>query len=430
MENETKEKTDALAGEAKKKTGGIWSTCTGKIAALWKSGTKGKVICIVGVLVILGIIGACGDDEESGGGGGSDWTYTGEYFDSVFKGFPKDEGVVYQHFPREFLFVGKVLVPIKIMQATKKGNLVEIENSDRVIWVETKRRYEDDEPLDEGYYIRRGTMEYETALGAEKRVPRYVEVTDKGILQAIQKRIEDEKAAEEKAKAEAEAAAAKARAEISKTLSVGESAGQTKTIMLPGGAKMEMVWCPAGSFTMGNDEGGDDEKPPHRVTLSKGFWMAKTEVTREQWKSVMGNNPSGSLGDDKPVDSVSWDACQKFCTETGLELPTEAQWEYACHAGRTNSGGETHPAGTEQPNAWGFYNMHGNVWEWCADWYGDYPSGAVTDPKGASSGSKRVMRGGSRGAFAVWDRSARDSYYPSDTSYDLGFRPVRNLSVE
>lgn len=210
MENETKEKTDALAGEAKKKTGGIWSTCTGKIAALWKSGIKGKVICIVGVLVILGIIGACGDDEESGGGGGSDWTYTGKYFDSVFDGFPKDEGVVYQHFPRNIIFLGEILYPISVMQATKKGNLVTTEDSDRVVWVETQRRYEDDEKLEQGYYIRRGSMEYETAFGAEKTVARYVQVTDKKMLQEIEK-AKQELAAKEKAEEEARKAAEEAR---------------------------------------------------------------------------------------------------------------------------------------------------------------------------------------------------------------------------
>ena len=205
MDNETQGQSTPPAVEAPKKKLGIF----GKLAALWKSGVKGKAICIVSALVILGIIGAFSDDEEGGGGGG-DWNYTGEYFDSVFKGFPKDEGVVYQHLPRAvgafgMVFDDSYLPPITVMQATKKGNLVELEDTDRVIWVETKRRYEDDEKLDQGYYIRRGSMEYETALGAEKRVPRYVELTDKGVLEKIKKQAEETAAEEEKARLEAEA---------------------------------------------------------------------------------------------------------------------------------------------------------------------------------------------------------------------------------
>ena len=217
-------------------------------------------------------------------------------------------------------------------------------------------------------------------------------------------------------------------------------------ITLPGRATMEMVWCPPGTFTMGSDDGNRNERPAHQVTLTKGFWMAKTEVTQAQWKSVMGNNPSDHKGDNLPVENVSWDDCQKFCKKTGLQLPTEAQWEYACRAGSTgkyagtgnlddmgwyddNSGGQTHPVGTKQPNAWGLYDMHGNVWEWCADWHGTYPSGAVTDPKGASSGSLRVMRGGCWSYGAAGCRSAyRLGSNPSGTGNYLGFRPVRTLS--
>lgn len=226
MDNGTQgQATPPATGTPKKKPGFF-----GKLAALWKNGIKGKAICIVSALVILGIIGSCGDDEESGGGG-SDWKYTGEYFDRVFNSvlnsFPKDEGVIYQHFPRDSFYC-KVLAPIKVMQSTKKGNLVEIENSDRLIWVETQRRYEDGEPLDEGYYIRRGSYEYETALGAEKRVPRYIEVTDKKMLKKIEKakqklqaeeeakeaqRIAAQEAWDAQRKAEEEARVAQRRAE-------------------------------------------------------------------------------------------------------------------------------------------------------------------------------------------------------------------------
>ncbi len=407
MDNEQKEKVAELAVEAKKKAIGIWV----KIVRLWKSGTKGKVICIVGVLVILGIIGAFTDDEEGGGGGGGDWTYTGKDFRSVFDGFPKDEGEVYFNDGAG-----------KVMQATKKGNLVKGGSSDRVVWVETTRRYEDDERLDAGYYIRRGSMEYETALGAEKRVARYVQMSEKELHSKWQAVL----------------------AATGKALGKGKRAGDTKILKLPGGATMEMVWCPPGTFTIGSRDGA------HQVTLTKGFWLAKTEVTQAQWKSVMGSNPSDHEGDGNlPVERVSWTECDAFCKRAGLELPTEAQWEYACRAGSTgeyagtgrledmgwyddNSDGQTHPVGQKQPNAWGFYDMHGNVEEWCADWFGDYPKGPVTDPKGPASGSRRVHRGGSWGGIGdgvIVCRSANRHYdYPSNTDDNLGFRPARGLS--
>lgn len=425
MENETQGQATPPVIKPQNKESDIF----GKFAALWKSGVKGKAICIVSSLVILGCIGACGNNEEGEGGGG--WQISDKSFPSVFGGFPKDEGVVYKH-------EGNAL---KVMQATKNGNLVERDYSDRVIWVETKRRYEDGEPLDEGYYIRRGSKEYETALGAEKRVPRYVEVKG-NLLKKIQKQIEDEKVAEAKAKANHETAIEKAKAEIV-AMQAGETGGETKTIKLPGGVAMEMVWCPPGAFTMGSLNGDNDEKPPHQVTLTKGFWMGKTEVTQAQWKSVMGNNPSRAKGDDLPVEVVSWKDCQEFCEKTGLQLPTEAQWEYACRAGSTgpyaetgeldemgwyeeNSGGKTHPVGMKQPNAWGLYDMYGNVMEWCQDWYGDYPNGAVTDPRGASSSWSRIARGGSWDLPASYCASAhRGRYDPSNADYDRGFRLVR-----
>ena len=228
-------------------------------------------------------------------------------------------------------------------------------------------------------------------------------------------------------------------------------AGEIQTRRLPGGAKMEMVWCPAGAFAMGSpagEEGRADNETRHRVTLTAGFWMAKTEVTQAQWQSVMGSNPSYHKGDSLPVECVSWKACQEFCRKTGLELPTEAQWEYACRAGSTgayagtgtmkemgwyddNSLGKTHPVGQKKPNAWGLCDMHGNVWEWCSDWYGEYTSGSVTDPKCVLGGSCRVMRGGSWGVSAGDCRSAgRDYDDPMHASYGLGFRPVYNQSEE
>lgn len=218
------------------------------------------------------------------------------------------------------------------------------------------------------------------------------------------------------------------------------------TITLPGGAAMEMVWCPPGSFLMGSpesEEGHRSGERQHRVTLTKGFWMAKYPVTQAQWKSVMGDNPSEFLGDNRPVEQVSWYDCQAFCKKAGFRLPTEAEWEYACRAGSKGpyagtgrledmgwfAGEQPHPVGEKQPNAWGLYDMHGNVWECCEDWYGGYPSGAVTDPKGASSGARRVCRGGSWFHTAQDCRSAcRSQYYygPSDACICLGFRPARS----
>lgn len=248
-------------------------------------------------------------------------------------------------------------------------------------------------------------------------------------------RAKPEREAEAKAKPEHETAIAKAKAGIA-VMQAGTRPGETKTITLPGGAEMEMAWCPAGKFMMGSNNGEEDERPVNEVTLTKGFWIAKTEVTQAQWKSVMGNNPSYAEGANLPVEEVSWYDCQEFCGKTGLSLPTEAEWEYACRAGSSrphagtgwysgNSEGKTHPVGQKQPNAWGLHDMHGNVSEWCADWYGDYPGGAVTDPTGAGSGANRVLRGGSCRDNASNCRSAdRGRSDPGRGFGNAGFRPV------
>ena len=216
---------------------------------------------------------------------------------------------------------------------------------------------------------------------------------------------------------------------------------------------IEMVWCPPGEFLMGSPEDeayrGDDETQ-HRVTLTRGFWMAKTETTQGQWKRVMGGNPSDFSGEDLPVETVSWDDVQKWLEKMNEKtplpsgwkwaLPTEAQWEYACRAGTEsafagdldemawygeNSGSTTNPVGTKQANAWGLHDMHGNVWEWCSDWYGDYSSGSSSDPTGATTGDRRLRRGGSWSGFAQRCRSAgRSGGTPGDRYYGLGFRPA------
>ena len=215
-----------------------------------------------------------------------------------------------------------------------------------------------------------------------------------------------------------------------------------------------------GSFMMGSDKGDDDEKPIHKVTLTKPFYIGVYEVTQEQWEKVMGSNPSQFKGPKKPVEMVSWNDAQEFIRKLSekekvtYRLPTEAEWEYACRAGTTTEfywGDDvglaeigqhawyagnwdwrdtgTKPVGQKKPNPWGLYVMSGNVWEWCQDWYADeYPSGSQTDPTGAAGGSSRVFRGGSWSYYASSCRSAgRSRYSPSGRSSVLGFRLVRTM---
>ncbi len=214
--------------------------------------------------------------------------------------------------------------------------------------------------------------------------------------------------------------------------------------------KPVFVSIPAGEFWMGAENGYPDEKPVHRVTLSLGFDIMKYEVTQGQWEAVMGSNPAHfkDCGSRCPVETVSYLDVQAFLSKLNAQkdgwqyrLPTEAEWEYAARAGtkgdyagdldamawyKANSGEKTHPVGQKQPNAWGLYDMHGNVWEWVQDWYGDYSPEAVTDPTGPASGSTRVVRGG--GWFGLdWRcRSAKRDWLDINRRYNLhGFRLVR-----
>jgi formylglycine-generating enzyme len=221
---------------------------------------------------------------------------------------------------------------------------------------------------------------------------------------------------------------------------------------------------PAGTFMMGSPE--DEpmrgfEETQHEVTLTKPYYMQTTEVTQGQWKAVIGSNPSwfSDCGDDCPVEQVSWNDIQTFITELNklgqgtYRLPTEAEWEYAARAGTTtpfNRGNclstdqanydgkhpltgcpsgvyreKTLPVGCFAPNAWGLYDMHGNVREWVHDWYGSYPSSSVTDPTGPSIGSRRVLRSGNWDSYARYCRSANRSYGdPDGRYYPYGFRLV------
>ncbi len=231
----------------------------------------------------------------------------------------------------------------------------------------------------------------------------------------------------------------------------GSKAGATKTVTVKG-VPFELVYVAPGTFAMGSDDSDAYffEKPVHEVTLTKGYWIGKTEVTQRQWEAVMGGNPSKWKGKDLPVETVSWNDCQEFIEKlNGLQgdvkfaLPTEAQWEFAARGGTKskgykysgsnsigevawydgNSDRETHPVGTKKSNELGIHDMSGNVWEWCQVWYGNYPSGAVTDPVGAGSGDFRVFRGGSWYFTARFCRSAlRDWYSPGRRYFNIGFR--------
>ena len=216
------------------------------------------------------------------------------------------------------------------------------------------------------------------------------------------------------------------------------------------GTNIEMLLLPGGTFTMGcspeDTECLGDESPAHQVTLTNAVYMGKTEVTQAQWQAKMGSNPSYFQGQSdspsRPVEQVSWDTIQNFNSATGLRLPTEAEWEYACRAGTTtqrygvlddiawyngNPDGATHAVATKLPNAFGLYDTIGNVWEWCQDWNGPYSSVSVTNPTGPTTGNQRLFRGGSWFGLPVICRaSQRNSVYPSLSGYTIGLRVARN----
>ena len=216
---------------------------------------------------------------------------------------------------------------------------------------------------------------------------------------------------------------------------------------------IEFVYIPTGCFNMGSNEGDSDEKPVHKVCV-KAFYLSKYEVTQAQWRKISGQSPSNFSGDSNPVEQVSWNDIKEnldefnYQTKGKFRLPTEAEWEYACRAGGKhdtycgagridklawydgNSGSQTHPVGKMRPNAWGLYDMSGNVWEWVQDWYVDSYSGAPADGTAQTDGEHecRVLRGGSwnngprfaRTAYRGFDFPARrDGYY--------GFRLARAL---
>jgi formylglycine-generating enzyme required for sulfatase activity len=203
------------------------------------------------------------------------------------------------------------------------------------------------------------------------------------------------------------------------------------------------VWIQPGTFTMrcspGDSECDADEKPAHEVTISAGFWLGQTPVTQQAYQRVVGTNPSHFKGAQLPVETVNWSEAQSYCQAAGIRMPTEAEWEYAARAGSTgsrygdidqiawynkNSGSKTHEVAQKQPNAWGLYDMLGNVWQWTSDWYTDkYSGNSETDPHGPNSGIFRSLRGGS------WDFgptnvrvSNRNRNEPENRNNNIGFR--------
>ncbi len=249
-------------------------------------------------------------------------------------------------------------------------------------------------------------------------------------------------------------------------VSAGEDAAKEMTFELPGGATLEMVWIEPGTFVMGSpdDEPGreSNEGPQHEVTISRGFWLGKYEVTKAQWESVMNTRPwDGQIFTLKEANSpavfISWNHVQELVSKlneaAGSEvyrLPAEAEWEYACRAGTKTPysfghdvnelkdyawyGRNTyelgnryaHLVGQKLPNPWGLYDMHGNVWEWVQDYYAPYTGEAQIDPEGPESGSNRVFRGGSFYYYARFTRSAYRGYNsPVHRLFNLGVRLVK-----
>jgi formylglycine-generating enzyme required for sulfatase activity len=221
---------------------------------------------------------------------------------------------------------------------------------------------------------------------------------------------------------------------------------------------MKFVQIEAGEFFMGCSSGKSglyDEETRHKVKLTKGFLIAATTITQKQWQAVMGTNPSRYKFDGHPVEQVSWEDAAEFCRNLSLKegrhyrLPTEAEWEYACRAGTktvysfgddpkelgeyawftyNTSFSGTRPVGQKKPNAWGLHDMHGNVYEWCADWHDDYPQAEVTNPTGPDEGKGRIIRGGNWSDFAESCTSAhRNGDDPGSRKDFIGFRVCLSL---
>ncbi len=221
---------------------------------------------------------------------------------------------------------------------------------------------------------------------------------------------------------------------------------RSRIVLEADGIEYAFRWCPPGEFAMGGETLFGDALPVHKVALTRGFWILETEVTQAMWRSVMGTNPSEFKGEKRPVERVNWGESLEFCRKLSeklgqkVKLPTEAQWEYACRAGTSeeyardldamawfseNSGAVTHEVKQKEPNAWGLYDMHGNVYEGCSDWYGEkyYAESPANDPENAVPSTSHVFRGGSWNIDAEMCRSADRSWGIPEYRYgDLGLR--------
>jgi len=260
------------------------------------------------------------------------------------------------------------------------------------------------------------------------------------------------------------------RLELERDTAKGKTGVETKSRKLAGKdpIEVEMVRVPAGSFLMGDEE----DSPIHRVDITRAFMIGAVPVTQELYRAVTGEAPSPVEGNESPVENVSWFDAVRFCNELsfglnldpaykiegdslewdrespGFRLPTEAEWEYSCRAGSTsrfacsdlesslegmawyrkNSGDQTHSVSRKEPNAWGIFDMHGNVWEWVWDWYAQYSGVQASEPVGPKTGSSRVLRGGSWRSTARYCRSAyRGDYKPGYRASYLGFRLSRSV---
>jgi len=230
------------------------------------------------------------------------------------------------------------------------------------------------------------------------------------------------------------------------------------TLDLGSGVTMKLNLIPAGKY-MRRQVVSDVEKDPYEITISKPMYVGVTEVTQAQYEQIMGTNPSTFKGATNPIEMVSstqaMEFCKKVSEKTGqkVRLPTEAEWEYACRAGTQtqfsfgddlnalkdygwysgNSDNKTHPVGLKKPNPWGLYDMHGNVWEWVSDWYGDYAGGALTDPQGGGPAACRPLRGGAYDCTSDRCGSADRSLYHKSHYWEnypyYGFRAVASVSA-
>ena len=319
------------------------------------------------------------------------------------------------------------------------NELVEVAPEERALWEKASKADTEDSYAK---YLKA----YSKGAWSGEAEERRAELEKERAAQEEEDRKERAKAVAARRKADAER---KAEAELARERAEAEARANAEATTALESILRGMVGIPTGEFMMGDALW----EPCHLVRITREFVLQTTPVTQGQWQAVMGSNPSRFKGDaSRPVEKVSWEDAQAFIGKLngvsigGFRLPTEAEWEYACRAGtpehyikkevldemcwfKDNSGGETHPVGLKQPNAWGLYDMLGNVEEWCQDWYDDeyYARSPEVDPQGPTSGEYRVLRGGSWNRAMGADWTSRGSNLPSHRSPSVGFRLARTL---